>query len=814
MTPITHSPIKALKNLTYTILIISILTLILAPSVLLYLFFFDAIWFVLFLSYGNRKNKLWLMNSLTIALGSAIAFVLIKLLTGRHVRSMTLPEISLLSLGALEVLIAAGLCIKKAKEPCRLTRQPQLYEERKHDLERIRQYIQEFEILGINAGWGMGKSFLMEHLKEDSLLREQFAVIQIDLLSCDLDAVELILVEELEKLFRQERIYPEHSRQLKNLLGKNEWISLLGELVVGNDIGLSASYESFRQELGKLNRKVLIIFEDIDRIFQQDTIQKIFAISEKISCENLHVVFQYDSRVLTEKGFDRDYLEKYIPYTVNLTEISYEKIVEYQWEELKMAETPLERNEVSRIGVLLPGQFKAARILGIDMDFRMDFRGIASIRKVRVFLSELKKILLSNKEMSRKENVKTVMHVVMMKHFFHSYYEMLCIGESPLESLKLVLNEQEYTLSEILAKFRKPQQESQEEREQRILHFREMLERTENREVWTLLLLLDYELQVEQVERQWEEIVTEPIQSLKRKEKNEKIDRIVWNVLANGTSELTNMENAVRELWQNVLQKTGASREQAWKQYLDDMFYGRLKKDNSTIFRIGVTGFLTLFQAMRVAGASGEQWEAFLDFYFSQYQKGTEHPVISRDLIAGCNYCDLFERHVFFRVIRFVNSLEVSGNLNGTKSYQMFFKNYMGAIPMLGYCQRMEYWMFEMPGKIEQSLEMAGSLMKQLKAELERLRDEQELAYVKEEYEDLVRFVEKNQKLIQCEFPWSENNNAFRSSKPHSQWHHQEEVDRLRNLRDEQPNRFQAELEKSYREGNLYLPELQAVLKE
>ena len=69
-----------------------------------------------------------------------------------------------------------------------------------------------------------------------------------------------------------------------------------------------------------------------------------------------------------------------------------------------------------------------------------------------------------------------------------------------------------------------------------------------------------------------------------------------------------------------------------------------------------------------------------------------------------------------------MNSLEVSGNLNGTKSYQLFFKNYMGAIPMLGYCWRMEYWMFELPGKMEQNLEMAESLMEQLKAELERLR--------------------------------------------------------------------------------------------
>ena len=138
----------------------------------------------------------------------------------------------------------------------------------------------------------------------------------------------------------------------------------------------------------------------------------------------------------------------------------------------------------------------------------------------------------------------------------------------------------------------------------------------------------------------------------------------------------------------------------------------------------------------------------------------------------------------------------------------------MGAIPMLGYCRWMEYWMFELPGKIEQNLEMAESLMEQLKAELERLRDEQELAYVKEEYEDLVRFVEKNQKLIQCESPWSRDDDTFRSSNFHSRWHHQEEVDRLRKLRKEQPDRFQAELEKSYREGNLYLPELRAVLKE
>ena len=70
-----------------------------------------------------------------------------------------------------------------------------------------------------------------------------------------------------------------------------------------------------------------MIFEDIDRIENKDTIKKIFAISEKLATKELHIVYQFDAGELKNKGFTYKYLEKYIPYTVNLTDIDYEKLV-------------------------------------------------------------------------------------------------------------------------------------------------------------------------------------------------------------------------------------------------------------------------------------------------------------------------------------------------------------------------------------------------------------------------------------------------------------------------------------------------------
>lgn len=164
---------------------------------------------------------------------------------------------------------------------------------------------------------------------------------------------------------------------------------MLVKIIHEDTAGLSESYESLCREFDKLKKKILVIFEDIDRIYDKTIIQKLFAISEKISGKRLHVIFHYDMHVLKEQGFDRNYLEKYIPYTVNLTEIPYEKLVEYLWEDLGMSDMPLKMDDVRRICRSLTGLYKMNHLLGADISLNINLSDCISIRKVRIFLSNI-----------------------------------------------------------------------------------------------------------------------------------------------------------------------------------------------------------------------------------------------------------------------------------------------------------------------------------------------------------------------------------------------------------------------------------------
>ena len=770
----------------------------------IYIFFFTSVWLVILLRYGNRKNKNFLINMLDVSAGCTAAYILFQYFTD-HISFFQTAKI-LFPIGTAALLVIL-IILPWKKESDNISSPKILYKERDYDLQRILDYILEFEILGVNAVWGAGKTFVANQLKLKPEVQDQFEIIQIDLLSCNLDMVELILVEELEKVFQRNHIYPQNSHQLKRLLGKNEWTNMLVKIIDEDTAGLSASYESLCREFDKLNKKILVIFEDIDRIYDKTTIQKLFAISEKISGKRLHIIFHYDIHVLKEKGFDRDYLEKYIPYTVNLTVIPYEKLVEYLWKDLGMPDTPLKMDYVRGICHNFSGLYKMNHLLGADINLNINLPDCISVRKVRIFLSELKKLLTSDNitNSTGKEDAKTVLHIVFIKHFFNPYYEQLRVGESPLQSLRLVSYGKEYTLPEVLAKYRKPKKETEEERNKRIQDFRTLIHDAENCSVCGILFLLDYELEIQQIEKNTDKIATEPLQNLKNKYKNEKIDRIVWNILANGTSELTDIENAVQKLQQEVLNKEKAEQENAWEKYTADMFNQNLWKDNKTIFLLGTDPFLSLFKAMRTVRAGENQWTAFLSFYFSQYLK--KHKTISVELVDNFNYCNLHYKNVYFQVIHFINGLETAGNMNNEKSYWDFFENYMGAAAILGYLSHMESWMFKFPDTTENNCDFAKSLLKNAEKELEQKKEKQKLDYVTEDFSEIIRFTEKNLELIQCKESTSRKEMTFKITESKSSWIHQNEVDRLKELKEKHADNFLNQLEKSYREGKIYLPE-------
>ena len=53
--------------------------------------------------------------------------------------------------------------------------------------------------------------------------------------------------------------------------------------------GVSSTFIGFEKDVRRLDKDILIVFEDIDRIKDPDIVRKIFAIAEKLAGDKIHI---------------------------------------------------------------------------------------------------------------------------------------------------------------------------------------------------------------------------------------------------------------------------------------------------------------------------------------------------------------------------------------------------------------------------------------------------------------------------------------------------------------------------------------------
>lgn len=139
------------------------------------------------------------------------------------------------------------------------------------------------------------------------------------------DEFDTVLVNQLEYLLRKHHIFSSYSIEIKKTFGQAFWGTLLYNYLHDWKSGNITAYEGLQKELCELNKKVIIIFEDIERVNHPDAVKKVFAIAEKLSCDRVKFIFEYNSEALDEQHIDREYRNRYIPYELNLTQITYKK---------------------------------------------------------------------------------------------------------------------------------------------------------------------------------------------------------------------------------------------------------------------------------------------------------------------------------------------------------------------------------------------------------------------------------------------------------------------------------------------------------
>lgn len=518
----------------------------------------------------------------------------------------------------------------------------------------------------------------------------------------------------------------------------------------GNLFSKNSSYtEIFReliQDVEKLERPVLITFEDIDRIQEKETIYKIFAISELLTSESnrIKILFQYDeNRLLEILQEEKKYIEKYVPYKVELTPISFRRALKVLLSNGKKQNKYLNisKEDLDFLTQDISLNHHISKAFGINWSFSITMN--FSIRTIILFLDELEK--LTEKKSIYLENKRIVISFLYIKHFLPDEYNEISFETRFIDSCNFEYDEKKYNIFEFMDFCANEKNNIGSEALQKTF-----AAKSKNLNHLLFLHLFEYDLRAERkiqenenVENRMIKLLNEDVESIKQKEHNDKIDRLIWNLLANGKSELTNFENTVLEM-EKVLDKQGKEREDAYRKFLHSSHYEDFEKaDNGTVFRFGVSFFFSLFQGFRIYERKTDYWIKLLDFCFEK----EEFKYITPEVIHILNYCDISQRKVFLHTLKKFNSLEIKGNLNNTECYLNFIKSYFGALGNLRYIDTRAIRLYRFDNaNFKQDV---NCLISEFTSALEDLKSSVPIEELKEEISLLIEFMEKNNQLIQ-----------------------------------------------------------------
>ena len=535
------------------------------------------------------------------------------------------------------------------------------------------------------------------------------------------------------------------------------------------------------KDLDKVDGTILIIYEDLDRVEDTNVIKKILGISEKISSSKVKVLHQFSGKNLKLKGINRDYLEKYIPFILNITEIPFYSIIKYVLKEEKYKDYPIKKEEFK----LLDFNDRTILIysyLGEEGSLRYKYKNI-SIRRIEHFLDELN-IIIREKE-KYFQNKEIVITFFFMKHFMENLYKKIIPGKSLIDTFLYKYDNKEDTLINWLKLYKKGK-----------INIMEGLKDKDNEEVIFIFSLLRYRFYYE--EDNQESVIEDKIIN------NEK-DRIIWSLINSGKSEYTDYENAANRFMNEVINVPKNEQINNYKKLLRDFYLGEANKDNRSIFMIGENPMLCLFRAISIAGIESKNWKNIVEFCFEYY----DIEEINLAVIKALKYCDLTDRETYLYIISRFNKLKIIGNLNEEEDYSEFLNKYFKQIIYL----KFEYIYYEdilirdEQCKIRDIKELNNNIFEPMKNKLQDTYKKVNLEKAQNDIDIIINFINHNIELIKNENTYEEGAKVKFELKESREIKKQMSYkDEIKGIKDHK--KFNQKLEKGYKEGKLSLIDL------
>ena len=772
--------------------------------------------------YKIRKNEyLYIIVSQVVIANSLVLFGL-KLY--KKILSSQLFSLYLVIVGSI---IACIFYLKKRKNNQRTDDAKQLqnkFTKRDLDFDRIKNYLFNEELkenrIGIVGEWGSGKTFLLNMLRTDDSVAREYNIIIIESLSLNVEKIQSYIVLEIKKILQESGVYSKASSNLYDILTKDYWYSSILRFFFPRTESYTESLNELKQDLQKLDKKILLVVEDIDRLNEQKDVRLFFDIVEKLTSETklLKALFLYSETNLEkiDKTFNHDFVEKYIPYQVKLSELSLESIIRTLISKNDKLKNKLKSSDFyflfrEEINSGLSFNFNSLKIKNIFEKIHITW----SIRRVEIFLTELAACELLDKF---EKNRETIVTVFFLKHFCHNIYTKIDILRPLVNQFMIKYDEKEFTIYELI------DYQKQNPKETKILSILD-----DERNAINLWILHCFEINISVEEEKNDKgnlisILTEKIRNIQIKNYNEKIERLVKNIINSGVTVDTDNKQCVDLLKSMVLDMPKEKRIEAFEKY--DKYLQDLMENNpdfhSVIHHIGISRWVDLFKAFRSVEMtdgllirkgdehhSSDYWMALIDLFF----ESTQNKVINEEVLEVLHYCNLGNKDVFLHAIKRFCTLDIEVNFNREKCFGVFLDDYFSAIGSLGFATiRSSFLVADFRGTGDVNALLSHSIEPTIES-IGEYNKTNSLPSVNAERTLVVEFLNKIKELMQKEKPSKPTGRPNVNVNVSSHYIHQDEIDRIKKL-NLPYEKLLKEVDDSYRNGKIYAIEADVILSE
>ena len=316
-----------------------------------------------------------------------------------------------------------------------------LYKNREKDKEFILDFLtnndnKNIYTLGIDSEYGTGKTFIVEKAIEE-LDYKKFEIIKIRCMLLEKEEIYSYILKKIRKILSKNSIFTVSFEKLSNTFLKtidNKFFGGISELLSQNIVIDEIDY--FKEVIEKLDKTIILVFDDIDRVNDTEKIERILSFISDFSIKNIKILVLFNSQNLKNinEKYNRNYLEKYIPVTRKITNIPFIELLKKEITSNNLNEEDfkflyiIEKEDI----YIYPKEYQKMRdVFQFNYDFEILVKGEIKIgslefspRMIKNFIEEVSNFLKLNSEWKIEKRL-LIAYVFLKNLYYDEFYEKI-----------------------------------------------------------------------------------------------------------------------------------------------------------------------------------------------------------------------------------------------------------------------------------------------------------------------------------------------------------------------------------------------------